>query len=213
VRPETQFDGYAPETYVGMDYQVGWPHLTKGRHTVTFVCLGKSAASSGYTLGVDDLVLGRTGPAGWSKAKNVRPPVVPSDLPGLIAALGDSDHVVRGLAALALRDKGPAARTALSALVARLKDPEAGVRMMAANAIGAIGSEASGSVAPLSAACRVDGEVTHVLRACADALGLMGKAAEPALPILRDLAAKKPLVRWSAERAIGRIEGKAQGER
>ena len=38
VRPQTQFDGYALETYVGADYQVGWPRLTKGRHTLTFQC-------------------------------------------------------------------------------------------------------------------------------------------------------------------------------
>ena len=41
VRPQTQFDGYALETYVGADYQVGWPRLSKGRHTLTFQCLGK----------------------------------------------------------------------------------------------------------------------------------------------------------------------------
>ena len=80
--------------------------------------------------------------------------------------------------------------------------------MMSANAIGAIGPDAAVAIAPLTAACRVEGEVTHVLRGCADALGRMGKKAEPALPVLRDLAAKKPLVRWSAERAIGLIEGK-----
>ena len=51
VRPELSFDGYAYETYVGRDYQVGWPRLTKGRHTLTYVCLGKNAASTGYVLG------------------------------------------------------------------------------------------------------------------------------------------------------------------
>ena len=24
IRPQTEFDGYAPETYVGLAYQVGW---------------------------------------------------------------------------------------------------------------------------------------------------------------------------------------------
>jgi len=51
VRPQTQIDGYAVETYVGADYQVGWPRLTKGRHTLSHVCLGRNAASSGYNLG------------------------------------------------------------------------------------------------------------------------------------------------------------------
>src|SRR5206468_3184478 len=59
VRPQTEFDGYALETQVGVDYQVGWPRLTKGRHTLTFVCKGKREDSSGYTAGADDRVLGQ----------------------------------------------------------------------------------------------------------------------------------------------------------
>jgi len=207
VRPQTQFDGYALETYVGMDYQIGWPRLSKGHHTVTFTCLGKNAASSGYNLGVDNLILARTGPAGWEKAVGVRPPVVPDTVPDLASSLSDPDAVVRGLAALALRDKGAAARPALDALIARLKDPDVIVRMTSANAIGAMGQQAASAVPALTAACGVDTEVTHVLRACAAALGDIGRAAAPALPVLRDLAAKKPLVRRSAERAIEQIEG------
>ncbi|MEP6802771.1 MAG: DUF2961 domain-containing protein [Acidobacteriota bacterium] len=205
VRPQTSVDGYTYETYVGYAYQVGWPHLTKGRHTLTFVCLGKNAESAGYTLGVDDFILARTGPPGWGLAEKVEAPRVPSDVPGLTAALASPDPVLRGLAALGLRDKGPGAQPALDALVLRLKDREAGVRMMAANAIGSIGSEARPAIPALLAACRASEEVTHVLRACADALGTFGKPAAPALPVLRELA-KKPLVRWSAERAIGRIQ-------
>ncbi|MFY9550341.1 MAG: glycoside hydrolase family 172 protein, partial [Thermoanaerobaculia bacterium] len=95
VRPQLSFDGYAYETYVGMDYQVGWPRLTKGRHTLTYVCLGKNAASTGYVLGVDNIVLARVGKEGWAKAAAVRPPNVPSDLQGLTRALSDPDAVVR----------------------------------------------------------------------------------------------------------------------
>src|SRR4029077_20847742 len=54
----------------------------------------------------------------------------------LIAALGDHDHVVRGLAALALRQRGTRAAPARDALLARLGDSEVGVRIMAAQAIG-----------------------------------------------------------------------------
>ncbi len=206
VRPQTSVDGYTYETYVGYAYQVGWPHLSRGRHTLTFVCTGKNAESAGYTLGVDNFILARTGPAGWKLAEKAAAPAVPSDVPGLTAALASPDPVVRGLAALGLREKGTAARPALDALVRDLKDREAGVRMMAANAIGAIGPEARTAIPALLAACRAPDEVTHVLRACADALGTLGRPAASALPVLRDLA-KKPLVRWSAERAIGRIQG------
>ena len=209
VKPDAPFDGYAPETYVGYDYAIGWPRLTKGRHTVTFVCAGKNAASAGYKLGVDDLVLARTGEAGWALAARVREPRMPPDVLSAAAALRDPDPVVRGLGALALRDRGSAALPMLDALTARLTDPDAAVRMMSANAIGSIGPAAAAAVAPLSAACRREGEVTHVLRACAEALGRIGRPASPALPLLRDLT-KKPLVRWSAQRAIDRIEGKPE---
>ena len=144
VRPQRQFDGYAMETYVGMDYQIGWPRLSKGRHAMTFACLGKNAASSGYNLGVDDLVLSRTGTSGWAMAAAVKPPPVPSgSVASLATALKDPDPVVRGLAALELRDKGTAAKPALDALIAKLKDPDVIVRMMSANAIGAMGPEAA----------------------------------------------------------------------
>ena len=207
VRPQTQFDGYAFETYVGMDFQIGWPRLSKGRHSVTFTCLGKNAASSGYNLGVDNLILARTGPSGWAKAAAVRAPVVPETISGLASALNDPDAVTRGLAALELKNKGLAAKPALDALVAKLKDPDVIVRMTSANAIAAMGPGAASAVPALIAACRVESEVTHVLRACAAALGEIGPAASSALPALRELVAQKPLVRRSAERAIEQIEG------
>lgn len=155
---------------------------------------------------MDNLILARTGPAGWAKAAVVRPPVIPESVPGLAAALNDPDPVTRGLAALELKNKGRAAKPALGALIAKLKDPDVIVRMMSANAIGAMGPQAASAVLALIAACRIENEVTHVLRACAAALGEIGPAASPALPALRELVKDKPLVRRSAERAIEQIE-------
>jgi hypothetical protein len=207
VRPQTEFDGYAYETYVGAAYQVGWPRLTKGKHTLTYVCLGKNAASSGYNLGVDDIVLARTGPEGWAEASRVREPRVPSgDLAELAAALSDRDATTRGLAALALRDRGPDSLRALPALQGALSDPDPNVRMMSANAIASIGKDAAPAVPALIAACSVPDEQVHVLRACAGALGAIGRpGAKSALPILRKLA-ENPRVRWAAERAIRDVE-------
>ena len=131
VRPQTQFDGYALETYVGADYQVGWPRLTKGRHTLTFVCVGKREDSSGYVVGVDDIVLAKTGPAAWAAAAKVREPRVPSgSVADLAKAVADPDAVTRGLAAMALRDQGKAALPALPALIRALADPDPNVRLM-----------------------------------------------------------------------------------
>ncbi len=135
VRPALSFDGYAYEIYVGMDYQVGWPRLTKGRHTLTYVCLGKNAASTGYVLGVDNIVLAEVGAKGWAKAAAVKAPQVPNDLAGATRALSDPDPVVRGLAARELRSMGAGAAPAVDALAARLKDPDRVVRMAAAEAL------------------------------------------------------------------------------
>jgi hypothetical protein len=207
VRPQTQMDGYAVETYVGADFQVGWPRLTKGRHTLTYVCLGKSAASTGYNLGVDNIVLARTGTAAWTAAASVHGPRPPAGTPvDLARSLTDADPVVRGLAALELRGRGAAALPALDALRQALRDPDANVRLMSASAIAALGSSASPAVADLVTACSAANEQVHVLRACASALGAVGPPAASALPVLREIA-KQPRVRWAAEAAVRRIEG------
>ena len=207
VRPQTRIDGYAVETYVGADYQVGWPRLAKGRHTLSYVCLGRNAASSGYNLGVDNIVLARTGAVAWAAAAAVREPMHPSgSVADLARALSDTDPVTRGLAAIELRARGAAARPALEALTTALRDPDANVRLMSGNAIAAIGPAAAPAVPGLVAACSVPDEQVHVLRACATALGAIGPAAVPALPILREIA-KQPRVQWAAEAAIRSIGG------
>jgi len=208
IRPQTQFDGYALETYVGLAHLVGWVRLAKGRHTLTYVCLGKNEASSGYNVGVDNIVLARVGPEAWAAAANTKELRVPT---GSITELGhvltsDPDPVTRGLAAVALRDKGKASLAALPALMAALKDTDVSVRMMSANAIAAIGKDAAPAAPALIAAGSVKDEQVHVLRSVAAALGSIGKpAATPALPLLRELA-KIPRVRWAAESAIRMIE-------
>jgi len=219
VRPELSFDGYAYETYVGRDYQVGWPRLTKGRHTLTYVCLGKNAASTGYVLGVDNIVLAQVGKAGWAKAANVKAPVVPTDLAGATKALSDPDPVVRGLAARELRNMGAAAAPATDALAARLKDSDWIVRMAAAEALTAIGPKAAPAVPALTAAAGQSGENVNVVRACAEALGAIGPAAKSAVPVLQAIAAK-PILHvngvierspsYAAEQAIRKIESPAK---
>jgi hypothetical protein len=208
LRPQAQFDGYALETYVGLAHQIGWVRLAQGRHTLTFVCQGKREAASGYNLGVDNIILAKCGPKAWAAAAQVLAPRLPSEsLPGLSQTLTtDPDPVVRGLAAVALRDRGKAALPALPALTAGLADREAAVRMMSANALAALGPDAAPAVPALIAAGLMRGEQTHVLRAVAAALGKIGKpAATRALPLLRNLE-KIPLVRSAAQAAIRQLE-------
>jgi hypothetical protein len=208
VRPQTQFDGYALETYVGLAHQVGWVRLNQGRHTLTYVCLGKNEASSGYRLGVDNIILAQVGPEAWVAAASLKAPLIPQ---GSIPELGqllasDPDPVKRGLAAIGLRDRGQASLAALPALLSALKDNDVSVRMMSANAIATLGQDAAPAVSALIAAGSVKDEQVHVLRSVATALGSIGKpAATPALPLLRNLA-KIPRVRWAAESAIRKIQ-------
>ena len=210
MRPQTQFDGYAYETYVGLDYQIGWPNLSKGRHSLTFVCIGKNPASSGYTLGVDNVILARTGAKGWSAAAAVSEPrLTARDVPGFVRALSDPDPRVRTLAALALEREGTAAAPALGALASALKDPDASVREAAARAIGAQGTGAVSAVPALAAACQAPGQSGAVVRACLYALDSLGKASVPALPAIRSMLTN-PAAGWVAERAIQDIEAAAR---
>ncbi len=208
VRPQTQFDGYATETYVGLAYPVGWVRLSKGRHVLTYVCVGKNEASAGYHLGIDNIVLARVGAEAWAAAATSKEPRIPT---GDLAEIGrllmsDPDPVIRGLAALSLRDQGRRSLSVLSALTSALKDRDVSVRMMSANAIAAIGKDAAPAVPALVAAGSVKNEQVHVLRSVASALGSIGKpAACSALPLLKELA-RIPRVRWAAESAIRNLE-------
>ena len=207
ILPSGQVDGYKPETYVGLDLLLGWPRLTKGRHVVSFVCTGKAEASRGYNLGVDNVVVAKVGPDAWAQSAGRQPPadrLRAASIADLAKALSDDDPIVRGLAALGLKEASAAALPALDALVARLRDSDTGVRMMAANAIAAIGRKAAPAVPALVAAAGVRDEHVHVLRSVADALGAIGPAAASALPALEEIR-KLPRARWAAEAAIRKI--------
>ncbi len=208
VITQSQFDGYAPETYVGLAYPVGWVRLNQGKHTLTYVCLGKKEASSGYRLGVDNIILAKVGAKAWAAAAQVKAPELSQGSAEEIGRvmLSDRDPVMRGLAAMKLRDLGKGSLSVLPALTAALKDPEISVRMMAGNAIATLGPDGAPAVDALIAAGSVKNENAHVLRAVATALGNIGKpAAAPALPLLRELA-KIPRVRWAAEAAIRKLQ-------
>ncbi len=197
----TVIEAWGLEVYVAADHLLGWHQLSKGRHVVSFVCAGKDLRSSGYNLGIDTLVLARI-----ATPDRTPPPHVPSDLAGLIGTLHSPDPILRGMAALALRDMGNAARPALPALAGALRDSDTGVRMTAADAIGRQGAAAASVLDQLIAAGRAPGENVHVQRSVAIALGLIGPAASPSIPVLRELE-KIPRVGPTATTAIRRING------
>ena len=211
IRAEGVFDGYAWETYVGKIVQLGWPHLTKGRHTLTFICTGKRSESTGYKAGIDNVILARVGKEAWAKAGEDKSPAFrPGDVATLTAQLSASDPAVRTLAACGLRDAGAAALPALNGLIAQLKDSDMYARAAAAAAIGAIGPRAAPAVPALIAACKVKGEDGQALRAYAYALGDIGPAAKAALPTLEAMKADRS-VEWVVVKTIDEIEGKRPG--
>ncbi len=209
-----RIDPYYSEIYVAEDHLIGWASLTKGRHTLKFVCAGKNSASSGFNLGIDTLVLARLGApdaadpalaradAIRAMAERTPPPSSAADIATLTQALSDPDHVVRGLAAVGLRNAGNAAAPARDQLLSRLQDDDVGVRMVATQALGRL--QDPSLLDALVAAGREPGQHVHVLRAVADALGALGPAAKPALPLLTDLE-KLPRVQWAARAAIKKI--------
>ena len=209
-----RIDPYFGEIYVAEDHLIGWAALTKGRHTLRFVCAGKNSASSGFNLGIDTLILARIGASDVTDpalartgairaiAERTPPPTGGEDIATLTHALSDSDHVVRGLAAIGLRNAGKAAAPARAQLLLRVRDDDVGVRMVATQALGRL--EDPSLLEAFIAAGKEPGQHTHVLRAVADALGALGPAARPAMPLLRDLE-KLPRVQWAARAAIKKI--------
>ncbi len=68
--PETaSIDAYGDEFYVAAEHLLGWVDLKRGRHTLTFTGVGRNERSTGYTLGIDGLVVSRIA----DKARIARP--------------------------------------------------------------------------------------------------------------------------------------------
>lgn len=178
------------ELYVAEDHLLGWERLRRGRHTITFVCLGKDARSTGYGLGIDYIVLSRLD-GGWKaespKAAELRRlgergRGAAASLATAVDGLGDADPDVRESAAWALTQMDEAAAGAVPALEQALTDDDAIVRGLAALSLRNIGAPAHAALPALIAALRDPDE--NVRMAAADAIARQGKGALPALSAL-----------------------------
>ena len=118
----------------------------------------------------------------------------------LIAGLGHEDSEVRNHAALALRDLGPAAASAVPALIATLGDDDVSVRGAAVQALEAIGAGAKEAVEPLLAVAAND----PFLFLRGDALDALALIAPRDIRLMMDLPylLGPPLVRKNAPRAV-----------
>ena len=123
------------------DHFLGWHKLEKGRHSVGFVCSGKSNESTGYNLGIDTLILAKVGTQasmGGARAAEIRslgalgPGGGLSQIQKLEAGLSDTDPMVREAAAWAFTQLGERVSVAVAELGRALSDPDPVVRGLAA---------------------------------------------------------------------------------
>ena len=175
------FHGYLPEVLVAPDQPVGWLKLAKGRHTLTFECVGKDSRSAGYNLGINDVVLERI-------------PTAPENDPVLtVRATGPVPAgvpVYRGVP--------------LASYVSALTGATESARPAILRAIGAFGTDAAGAASKVGDALSSSSIDTRI--AAAWALQQMGPAAAPAASALeKTLADSDSTVRSASAMALRTI--------
>ena len=212
------YHNYLPEVYIAVDRPLGWYNLAKGRHTLTFVCVGKDQRSAGYNLGLNDLVIEKV------PAVAPSPEILGENGPALSEsspAMGAGLTVYRGLPLSAYREKlktaPPAGRPdilraigafgedsvgAEGEVVEALSAPDPEVRSAAAWALTQVGPKGSSAVPGLVRALS-DSDVRVRLLA-AVALKGMGAAAARSVPdLVGALKDRSDNVRAKAAEALG----------
>ena len=162
------FHNYCPEIYIAVDRPLGWYQLTKGRHTLSFVCVGKDELSAGYNFGLNDLVLETVPPVPESTGVVRAPVPAPPELPELRPAPPAGVPVYRG--------------RPLATYQARLKDAAGAHRAGLLRAIGSFGEDAGPAVPELVRALAAGDESER--GAAAWALTQVGAKAVAAVPQL-----------------------------
>ena len=213
---------YQPEIFVGIDHRLGWFKLSKGRHVLSFKCVGKDNLSTGYNLGVDGIVLAeiKNGEAlvnstgvGLPRYETVEV-AIPARLPAAgvvyrgkplafyMDLFKQGSRDTRANTIRSIGSFGQDAVPAVDTLVTALSDPDVEVRVAAALALAQMGTSASKAAPAVSTLLkdedvRVRESATLALRA----IGKGGAAAIPALiAALKDSAAT---VRMLAALALG----------
>jgi hypothetical protein len=213
---------YQPEIFVGIDHRLGWFRLAKGRHVLTFSCLGKDNPATGYNLGVDGVVLAEiengealvnaTG-AGLPKYETIEPSIAAHPpLMGVVyrgkplsfytAQLAQAPREQRASVIRSIGAFGADAEPAVGRLAAVLADHDPEVRSAAAWALGQVGPKASPTASAV--ATLLTDEHLRVRESATLALRAMGKGAAVAIPSL-SAALRDPAgtVRMSAALALG----------
>jgi hypothetical protein len=209
------FHGYQSEVYVAVDQPLGWLALTKGRHILSFVCVGRDSRSSGYNFGINDVVLERVPegaepateipPIQWDGSRSSTWPMYRGVyLAGYLGELRRASETVRPAILRAIGAFGVDAASAVTDVVKALGDPVVEVRVAAAWALSQMGTAGAAAVPALEKSV-ADSEL-RVRSLSAIALGSMGPAAAKAIPgLAKALDDPSPSVRAAAADAIGNL--------
>ncbi len=205
------FHNYLPEIYIAVDRPVGWLPLDRGRHTLSFVCAARDGRSSGYNLGINDVILERI-PQIASQSSPER--VTRTDTAGAVyrghplsfyreelhhAAASDRAQTVRSIGSFREDAAG-----AVGELSQSLTESNVEVRSAAAWALSQIGPAGVAAVPALTTA--LTDPNPHVRCLAAIALREMGSRAVLAIPALVSaLGDAEPSVRAPAAQALGAI--------
>jgi HEAT repeats len=207
------FHNYLPEVYVAKDRPLGLFELTKGRHILTFVCMGRDPHSAGYNFGIQELVLERVPqPEPRSPSSEAKGPVTGAGrivyrgrpLSYYIAQLQNSSPEDRASVLRAIGNFGLDGATAVALLADALSDESPDVRGAAAGALAEVGPPAASRVPGL--AKLLADSAPRVRSVAAVALKNMGTASAPALPqLVAALDDPVDYVRAAAADALGAI--------
>lgn len=208
------FYNYLPEVYVSKDRALGMFELTKGRHILTFVCVGKDPRSAGYNFGIQEVDLERVPqiPAPPAEEAAVPKPPTAPDIPVYrghplafyLARLKQAGSRDNAALLRAIGSFGPSAAPGVDNLVSSLSDADPETRGAAANALAQIGPPAANTVPEL--AKLLSDSSARVRCQAALALKSIGGAAMPAVAELtRALSDSVPYVRAGSADALGAI--------
>ena len=207
---EPAINTYFTELYVAEDHLLGWQTLTRGRHTLSFLCAGKDARSTGYDLGINTLVLARIASpieAGGEAAARLRDSAGQSAKAEWIeSGLHHDDPYVREAAAWAYTQRPELVTRSAAAIAASLKDPDPEVRGLSALALSGCPDCVRQTLSELISALKDSDE--NVRLAAADAIAAGGTGASPAIAALIEAASRQNEqvhVLRSVAKALGNI--------
>ena len=205
------FHNFLSEIYVAVDRPLGWLNLEKGRHTLSFVCAGRDGRSSGYNLGINDVVLERV-PVNSTGAVRERATAARStgilyrglSLATYVQQLKTAKPAHRADRVRALGAFGPDARPAVNELVEALKDSDASVRESAAWSLSQMGEAGMAAVSALAASLSDPNPRVRCLSAVA--LRSIGSKTVDAVPaLIKALTDSEAYVRAPAADALRSI--------